>query len=303
MGNVCITPENLKKTEIIFKPDTYRDVSLRRYTSSNDEYFDNFEKKHNLLRCIQLTEFTFLFNMYTFDQSAIKHNELLIKKRIFLEDLEKSEFISFIKTKIINHHSVYVIKEENNSKQIFLDYLTKIYETVGKGYVSYIRNNKKTGKPIINDKKQKKYFLLAFGFLMCHSDNMGRINYLFEAFCNDNNKIEASLNLEIFLYILILIASYAGISSFLEISKTYTSQVPLVSQKDLLKTLEVYEVNDILFLKDKFVEFFFGLGGSLSYIEFKQKLLEEGFDWILTGSGIRRKLEDRDLPMQSPKGP
>jgi hypothetical protein len=302
MGNVCITPENLKKTEIVFKPDTYRDVSLRRYTSSNDDYFDSFERKHNLLRCVQLSEFTFLFNMYTFDHSAMKHSEVRLKKRMFLEDLEKPEFISFIKTKIINHPASYVLKEENNSKQIFLDYLTKIYETVGKGYVSYIRNNNKAGKPAINDKKQKKYFLLAYGFLMCHSDNMGRINYLFEAFSNDNNKIEATLNFEIFLYVLILIASYAGISSFLEIAKTYTSQVPSVSQKDLLKTLEVYEVNDILFLKDKFVELFFGLGGSLSYIEYKQKLLEEGFDWILTGSGIRRKLEDRDKPLESPKG-
>ena len=293
MGNFCQNSSDSRDNEVIIRVETYKDVSLKRYTSEHDDYYDTFERKNNLLRCIQLHEFSILFGRYNFDHSAVNSVEVSTKIRIFTDNLEKGDFLSFFQCKVINNHACYEAKEENNSKQIYLDFLTKVFDTVGKGYISFIRHNNKAGRPSIVDKKQKKYFLVAYGFLFCHSDNNGKINYLFEIFCNNLHKLEPTQDFHTFLYVLFLIASYAGISSFLEISKMYPNHVPKISQSVFLKILDIYEVNDILTIKDQFIDSFFSIGGSLTYYEYKDKIVNEGFDWILSGAGIRRKLEEK----------
>jgi hypothetical protein len=290
MGNVCNYLPINKNDEVTMERDLYVDVKLKRYKSSNDYYYEAFEKKHNLLNYIQLSEYSILFCNFNFDN---KNKELLQKQRMFTEDLEKSEFLSFFKTKIINNHLIYSLKEDNDSKQIFIDFLGKLYDIIGKGLLSYIRVNNKKGEVQIKDKKQKKYFLVALGILFCQSDNTTKIDYLFEAFSNDLNKIEASSHFQIFLYVFFLIASFAGISIIHEISKIYPKAIQTFNEEDYLKTLEIYQVQDIIEIKDQFVKNFFGASESLTYFEYRDKLINDGYDWVLTASGIRATLEKK----------
>jgi hypothetical protein len=289
MGALCNTGSNNANIEINLVEE-YKDVVLKRYKSSNDSYYDIFEKQHNLLKYIRLCEYSILFNSFNFDPH--KTGEILQKKRLFIEDLEKNELISFFKAKIINHHILNSYKG-SNTLQIFLEFIIKLFEVVGKGLLSYIRINNKKGGVQLTDKKVKKYFLVAVGILFCSSDNLEKIDYIFHAFCNEKEKLEPGLQFEIFLYILCLSASFAGICSIQEVSKAYPIEVHAVAQNDYMKTLETYEVTDIVTVKDNFVKNMFSGVLSLNYNEYREKISTEEFDWILTGPGIRTKLESK----------
>ena len=289
MGGLCNKISCNTETEFVI--DEFKDARLTIYKSSQDKYYRTFDKKFNLLKYIQLSEYSMMLNEFNFSHKLKNPSEVLNKNQIFSEDLENTEFINFFKVKVVNHHLVYNFKDSEFTDQIFLEYLKKLFDTINKGMVSYSRiSNKKSGNTK-TEKKQKKYFLIALGMLYCQSDNWTKINFLFDIFCNENNKLEPSNNLQTFVFVLFLIASFAGIICIQELSKTHTDQIKPLSQEDFIHILEIYDVMDITQIKDKFCKDFFGESGMLTRLEYREKIINNGFDWIFSGPGIRFMLE------------
>jgi hypothetical protein len=293
MGSICSSISCNNETEYVVLNEV-RDPKLSPYKSSKDKYYKSFERKFNLLKYIQLSEFSMMFNDFNFSPTKPIKKKISQKNEIFEESLEKEEFMTFFKIKIVNNHLVYSVKDIDQQDQIFLEFLNNLYETIRRGMVSYASIYKKTSRDIKLDKKPKKYFLIALGMVYCQSDTWTKINFIYDTFCNQNNKIEASLYFKIFLFVLILISSFAGIICIQELSINYKEHLHALTEDDFMHVLEVYDVNDIVRIHSNFCQEFFGESGVLTYLEYCEKILNNGFDWILTSAGIRYMLEKKE---------
>jgi hypothetical protein len=295
MGNICTSISCSNETEYVVLSEL-RDPKISTYKSSKDKYYKSFEKKFNLLKYIQLSEYSMMFNNFNFSHNKPLNKKFYQKKDIFEENLEKEEFMTFFKIKIVNNHLVYTVKDIDNNDQVFLEFLNNLYDTISKGMVSYASIFKKKFPDIKFDKKPKKYFLIALGMVYCQSDTWTKINFIFDTFCNENNKLEASINFKTFLFVLILISSFASIICIQDLSNTYKDDLQALTQEDFIHVLEVFDVNDIVRIQTNFCQDFFGESGILSYLEYNEKILNNGFDWILTSAGIRYMLEKKESP-------
>lgn len=289
MGNICSSISCNTETEFVI--NEYKQPNLNNYKSRLDKYYKNFEKRFNLLKYIQISEYSMMFNEYNFTPSQSRSSSLRQKHDIFTEELEIDQFINFFKIKVINHYLVYDIKFDNDTNQIFLEFLNKLFDTICKGMVSFTSLMKKKDTKIKYDKKPKKYFLIAIGMIYCQSDYWMRMNILFDTFCNDVNKLEPSVNFKTFLFVLFLVSSFAGIITIQDLSKIYKDNLKPLSQEEFVNILEVYDVNDIVRIQTAFCEDFFGESGELNYMEYREKIINNGFDWVFTSSGIRYMLE------------
>lgn len=291
MGGLCNTSSVNSSHEIAMSPE-FRKNLLKKFKSSQDSYYDSFNKNHNLLKYIQLTEYSVLFTNFNF-----KNNNQLssgdLKKNLFLEALDRFDFVTFLNTKIINHHLTYTMKHDESS-QIFLDFLSKLYDIVGKGLISYASVHNKKGGEKIKDKGIKKYLLLAIGILFCEAEDSTKVDIFFHTFSNESNELELNLFLKQFLYVQCLIASFGGIWCIHDVAKVYPKAVSNVSEQDYMKALELYEVADIVEVTDKYVEKLFSGKDRLSYDQFIDRIFSQGHDWIFSGSGIRNTLENKE---------
>ena len=85
------------------------------------------------------------------------------------------------------------------------------------------------------------------------------------------------------------------VSARRKISATNQS-IPEMSKEDLIKCLSVCELKDCQNLVNVFNNNFFEKD-SYNWIEFKEKFenKEQGFQWILSSRGIRKKLEENNV--------
>jgi hypothetical protein len=292
MGGLCNMSSVNQNNEIIVNTYVRRDL-IKRRKSMQDGYYDTFNRNNNLLKYIQLTEYAVLFTNFKF-QNDNTTDCVDQKQNIFLENLDRFDYVGFLNTKIINHHLLKSFKQ-SETVQIFLDFLTKLYDIIGKGLISYASMNNKKGGEKMKDKSIKKYFLLAVGILFCHTDDGTKLDIFYHTFSNESNELVLNLHLKQFLFVQCLIASFGGMWCIHDVAKIYPKAVPNVKEEDYLKALELYEVSDIVEITDKYaINLFNETSGKLTYEEFMERITNQGHDWIFSGAGIRNTLENKE---------
>ena len=292
---MCLTFFCLKEqTEVVLINDIYRDKKLKKYKSPYDSYFSSFEENINLLKYINIIDYATSLTNFSFAPNDLNpvNNINAQQASIFNEYVNQEQLMIFIDNKVIKHHYIYDLEIDPEIQEIFSEFLLKLYETVRKGYKSYLKQENLPNE----DKRPKKYFLLAIGILLCGGDNLSKLEIIFSAFKNDANKLEKkNLNLEVFIFITFLIASYATFKNIDDLSPLHPNYLKLTNnEEEKNKIYEKFEVQRIMKLKENFMTQFFGKGQSLSYFEFREKIFNGGQDWFLSASGIRLQL-DKDI--------
>ena len=299
MGATCQKLLNFdEETEIVFKNDMYRDIKLKKYKSPYDSYFHSFDENVNLLKYINIIDFASSLTNFTFASNDINavNNVKAQQASIFSECVNQEQLMLFLDNKLIKHHCIYDLEIDPEIQEIFSEFLLKLYETVRKGYLSYLKQQNLPNE----DKKPKKYFLLAKGILLCGGDNLAKLDIIFSVFKNDANKLEKkNLSLHLFIFITFLIATYAIFKNIDDLSPLHPNYLKLTNnEEEKNKIYEKFEVQRIINLKENFMTQFFGKGQSLSYYEFREKIVNEGQDWFLSASGIRLQLDNNNINLK-----
>lgn len=294
MGGLCNSSMIIINSELNLQrviPD--KDFQFKSYKSNYDNVYERFDKDFNYLKYLQFSEFASFVTDYKFDNEKRGKEGLERKMGIFIEEIEKKEFIIFIESRIIKNQLLYSYRDDTK-QQIFNEFMTKIYEVLTKGLVSYYKKVPTTQNTSVNSKKFRKFFFFAIGLLFCSGYNTSKVDVIFQAFSNENGKLQVTDNFRLFLYILFLLASYCSMKAIIDLSKTFTEEITQIKQEDQIKMLNIYDVNDIVRLVDSFVTNFYGRSQSFSYLEYRDKIISDGFDWWLNGKGIRYQLEHKN---------
>lgn len=298
MGATCINFINSgDNKEIVFVNDIYKDFKSKRYSSPNDVYYQSFEKNINLLKYINISEFVyslanFHFDSVSYEGHSISDKQIFFNKSSFFgECINQDQLMLYIHNKIIQHPYIYDMAISPEAKEIYSDFFLKLYETVRKGYLSYVKIHNSQNQTRL-DKKTKKFFLLAMGVLLCGGDNLTRLDIIFSIFANDLNKLEKkSIYFNVFIFLKFLTASYGILRNLDDLSPLNPDYYRFnfsTTEKDQI--YEKFEFHKILTLKENFINQFFENAYSLSYDEYKQKIINDGQDWFLTSQGIRKQL-------------
>jgi hypothetical protein len=291
MGNMCNQPASDKNKELdLDEHENEPEIEEFCFMASYDKYLKPFEDEYNLLKYFSISTFTVLFQRFSFGNSGSKKD----KTNLFYEEVEKVRFIQFLDTKILNHHFLYSSKATERP-QIFREFMSKIYDLVNKGMTSLRKRQTITKGSKSTDKKLKKLFILAIGYLFTHGCNNTKTHILFNTFANDRYMIENNDNLDNFLYILFLISSYGTVRIMSELAESYPKKIRSMPENIKQLALEIFEVPDIIRLKDHFLHEMFKDNTEISYSEFFNIISkEQGIGWILSSNGIRYYLENNN---------
>lgn len=290
MGNICQTPTNtIAIQEIDLAIKVAKKIPSRKYKSAYDTIYDKFDKNFNLLKYIPLSEFLLMFSVFKVNKATTASG--FFKKNLFLEEFEKDSVILFFEHKIINNHLL-VAFQGKEKPEIFKDFISILFDALMKGYISYIKKrDPKLIKKSTNPMKMKKLIMMALGFVFCQADVHEKGELFHYAFSNQKNQLENSDNVEAFVYFLFLISSFAAIKTITELSNIYPE---IGSEIDALSdAISVFEVNDIINLKNNYInDLFEGMDG-ISHDDLVTKMSDDNLDWIFSSKGIRFHLEKK----------
>jgi hypothetical protein len=270
-----------------------KEIKFKDYSSPNDEPLSIIENKQNFFNFVQLVEYINLLDQFTIETSTVSSkNKMKIKfssKDEFLKkEISLEEFQSFIENKIFNLDELYEITGNNEkSASIFKQMCIEIY----KALELKLRQHYNDNSPVI----LKKSNLIPIGILYCASNNIEKIKLIFDIFKNDNEEISKSDELNEYLLTLFLTGSYCLISARNKVGST-NEEVGKLAKEDLLKLINVSELKDCENLVNVFNKSFF-TKEKYNWEEFKGNFedLENGFGWIFSSKGIRRKLEENNV--------
>lgn len=301
MGSSCIrilSGDN--QDEVVIENTTYRDFTPKRYSSYYDHFFKSFDTKINLLKYINIIEFAFSLNRFKFEFSDLNGvSTIETKSSIFTEVINTQQLMIFIENKIIKHHMIYDLEIAQDLKEIFSEFLLKLFETIKKGYLSYVKIFNSLNQEKL-DKKPKKFFFLALGILLCGGYNRSKIDIIFSTFANEVNRLErTNLKFDLFILVLFLVASYAIFKNIDDCSSFYPEAFNFrASDEEKNIVYEKFDLQRIIKLKDNFINQLFGSSQNLTYYEYREKIVhnqgeeKNSLDWFLSCSGIRGNLDD-----------
>ena len=271
-----------------------KEIKFKDYSSPNDQPLIIIESKHNFLNFVQLVEYINLLDQFTIETSTVNSERALKTKfsgkdEFLTKEISLEEFQSFIENKIFTLEELYEITGNNEqSASIFKQICIEIYKALELKLKQHYNNNESS--VLI-----KKRNLLAIGMLFCASNNVEKVKLLFDIFKNENEEISKSEELDDFLLSIFLIGSYCLINARKRVGDSNEGMEKL-SKEDLLKLINVAELKDCENLLKIFNENFF-TKESFNWEEFKEKFedIENGFGWIFSSKGIRRKLEEHNV--------
>ena len=271
-----------------------KEIEIKDYSSKNDNILEILETKYNILNYVQLVEYVNLLDQFNLETLTIITDEPM--KIIFRYDdefltksLSKEEFKNFIEKKI---YLLEIINEIISNNQeimpIFLNMCLVIYDNL-----EFALNQKYEDKSSINIIKKSN--LLAIGMLYCSCENIEKIKLFFDIFKNEKEEFYKSDKLDNYLLTLFLTSSYCLVKARENISNQ-NKEINSLSKEDLTTLLNIYQVKKCENLVTTFNEVFFR-GQNFKWEIFKNKFedKENGFGWLLTSKGIRRKLEENVL--------
>jgi hypothetical protein len=285
--------------ELIIETSTYKDFTPKRYSSQLDHYFNTFEEKINLLKYINVIQFASSLSQFKFESNDLNANKSIeTKSTLFTEVINSQDLMLFIENKIIKHHYIYDLEIPQDIKEISTEFFLKLHETIRKGYLSYVKLHNSQNQEQL-DKKPKKFFFLALGILLCGGDNLAKIDIIFSLFANEVNRIERKNQMfNIFVFVTFLTASYAIFKNIDDFSPLQPELFHFyVSEEEKSKLYEKFDLQRIIKLKDNFIDQLFGMSKTISYYEYRDKIIHDQhdgndrIDWFLTSSGIRAHLD------------
>lgn len=291
MGICCNKKSN--DSGLGLAPSNEREITVQKYHSSNDSFFDDIETKYNILSYIQLIEYINLLENYSLDTATLPFEgemktQFSSKDNFLLYVMSVDEFQSFIENKIMKISEIYELSGKNDLmvstfKAAFREIYSSLEMKLNQHY------NEK-----VTDRITKKT-LIPLGILFCISNVVGKIKLIFDLYKNDDEQFVKSNDFNDYLIASFLISSYCMISARRKISST-NQNIPEMSKEDLIKCLGVCELKDCQNLVNVFNNSFFEKD-SYNWIEFKEKFenKEKGFQWILSSRGIRKKLEENNV--------
>lgn len=290
---VCCDKRRSPDSNLSLAPSNEKEIAFQKYRSSNDAFFDDLETKYNILTYIQLIEYINLLENYTLETATIPFDGKLktefSSKDAFLNYvMSVDEFQSFIENKLLKISEVYELSGKNELMiSTFKAAFREIYNSLE------LKLNQHFGEKT-TDRITKKT-LIPLGILFSISNIVGKLKLLFDLFKDENGNFVKSSDFNDYLLNSFLISSYCMVSARRKISAT-NQNLPEMSKDDLIKCLGVCELKDCQNLVNVFNNTFFEKD-SYNWIEFKEKFenKENGFQWILSPKGIRKKLEDNNV--------
>ena len=302
MGNLffCCKKEPEDTSGVFAKGEP--EINFPIYTSSSDEYFTLVEKDFNLIVYIQLLEYMNLLETFTIQTATVpfegNYRHDFSSKDAFLDNImNQGEFQSFIENKLFSiNEIVELYGEDIQTLALFKDCFLKIYSALNLRLKSFLGNSNK------NEEIITKLNLVAIGILFCRGKNISKIKLFFDLFKNENGVFIKSEKLNNYLISSFFIASYCLVSvrAFIDNEEKGLPKISNNLTQTLLDEKGLSQKNCEILLKF-FNDKFFGEKEGLNWDEFKQKFSSdnaqenESFGWIFSTSGIRSKLEDKNI--------
>ena len=302
MGNLffCCKKEPEDTSGVFAKGES--EINFPIYTSSSDEYFTLVEKDLNLIVYIQLLEYMNLLETFTIQTATVSfegnYRHDFSSKDPFLDNvMNQGEFQSFIENKLLSiNEIVELYGEDIQTLALFKDCFLKIYSALNLRLKSFLGNSNK------NEEIITKLNLVAIGILFCRGKNISKIKLFFDLFKNENGVFIKSEKLNNYLISSFFIASYCLVSvrAFIDNEEKGLPKISNNLTQTLLDEKGLSQKNCEILLK-YFNDKFFGEKEGLNWDEFKQKFSSdnkqenESFGWIFSTSGIRSKLEDKNI--------
>ena len=291
---MCCNKKSSPDSAQSFASTTEKEIAVQKYSSTNDAFFTEIEKKYNILTYIQLVEYINLLEYFTLDTATVAFEgqmktEYSSRDEFLTYIISVDEFQSFIENKILKVKEIYEMAGNNEL----------MVSTFKSGFIELYNSLKMK----LNQHYQKekdfdiitKRTLIPLGILFAISNIVGKIKLIFDIFKDENGNFTKSNELDEFLLSSFLLSSYCMISTRRKISKI-NSNISELGKDDLIKCLQVSELKDCENLVNIFNQTFFEKE-SYSWPEFKEKFEKKGngFQWILSPSGIRSKLEENNV--------
>ena len=270
-----------------------KEIDFKDYSSNNDQPLSLIEKKENFFNFVQLVEYINLLEQFTISSSTVSSDSTIktkfsSKDEFLTQVISLEEFQSFIENKIFTLEELYELTGSNqNAASIFKQICIEIY----KALELKLRQHYNDESPVIIKKRN----LLPIGILFCSCNNVEKIKFIFDIFKNENGEISKSEELNDFLLSLFLTGSYCLISARNKIGSNF-DEIEKLAKDDLLKLIKAAELKDCQNLVNVFNDSFF-IKESYNWKDFKGKFedMENGFGWIFSSQGIRRKLEEYNV--------
>ena len=302
MGNLffCCKKEPEDTSGVFAKGES--EINFPIYTSSSDEYFTLVEKDFNLIVYIQLLEYMNLLETFTIQTATVpfegNYRHDFSSKDAFLDNImNQGEFQSFIENKLLSiNEIVELYGEDIQTLALFKDCFLKIYSALNLRLKSFLGNANK------NEEIITKLNLVAIGILFCRGKNISKIKLFFDLFKNENGVFIKSEKLNNYIISSFFVASYCLVSvrAFIDNEEKGLPKISNNLTQTLLDEKGLSQKNCEILLKF-FNDKFFGEKEGLNWDEFKQKFSSdnkqenESFGWIFSTSGIRSKLEDKNI--------
>ena len=270
-----------------------KEIAFKDYYTQNDEALYEVESNQNFLKYISLYEYLNLLDIFTIENSTIKTelpNKLIFssKDEFFQKDMNIKEFQSFIENKIFNLKDIKdLIGNNETTASIFKQICIEIYQALELKLSQHYDSN--------DDVVIKKKNLIPLGLLFCNCNNIEKIKLFFDLFKNENEEFCKSYELDIFMLTDFLTGSYCLIDARNKIGKNFYT-ISELKRDELIRLVNCAELKDNQNLLKVFNETFFDKE-KFTWVEFKQKFedKENGFGWIFSSQGIRRKLEEHNV--------
>ena len=270
-----------------------KEIDFKDYSSPNDQPLILIEIKQNFFNFVQLVEYVNLLDQFTIESSTVRsqtnmRTKFSSKDEFLTKEISLEEFQSFIENKIFKLDELYELTGNNEkTASIFKQIFIEIY----KALELKLRQHYNDDSPIIIKKRN----LLPIGLLFCSCNNVEKIKLLFDLFKNEKNEITKSEDLDDYLISLFLTGSYCLISARNKIGTSFP-EIEKLPKEDLMKLINVAELKDCQNLLTVFNNNFF-VKEAYNWEDFKGKFedLENGFGWIFSSRGIRRKLEENNV--------
>ncbi len=291
---ICCNKKSSPDSSQSFAGSTEKEIAVQKYSSSNDDFFAEIEKKYNILTYIQLVEYINLLEYFTLDTATVPFEgqmktEYSSKDEFLNHPISVDEFQSFIENQLLKVKEIYEMAGNNELmvttfKAGFIELYNSLKTKLNQHY------GKDKNFDIIT-----KRALIPLGILFTISNVVGKIKLIFDIFKDENGNFVKSNELDEYLLSSFLLCSYCIVSTRNKISKT-NSSISEMSKEDLIKCLQVSELKDCQNLVQVFNEKFFKKD-SYNWSEFKEQFEKksDGFQWILSPSGIRSKLEENNV--------
>jgi hypothetical protein len=266
------------------------EIVLKDYSSPNDALLDIIESKQNFFTKIQLVDFVNLLEQFDIETCGVitdepMHAHFSSEDEFLDKSMELKEFIIFIETNILTLDDLSnAIKV--NGVIFFKRFCLEMYKSLE----SKLKEHKNSN---INVGLIKRRNILAFGILFCDCENIEKIKLLFDIF-KDNEKKEFIKNelINDFLITLFLLGSYCIIKTRNNLFDE-KKEIKKLEKDELLNLYKICEYNNCQKLVEIFNEAFFKIENyDWKYFKKQFEDIDNGFGWILSSKGIRRKLEE-----------